>query len=155
MSKGRGRRSDTLGTMHRKTEAKMEELKRISRRAYLYGSQGGSTMTGRLTTGAPPFQELPNADKEQTIAAFMDSYNKMKDFEQQRELEKIAADEELIRSRGVYDQVPVLHPSRYPKHENGKGQLLGGFCNTTRCNNIDAVWFNAGTRGYYCSQSTS
>ena len=46
----------------------------------------------------------------------------------------------------------VKHPQRYPKHETDKGQLHGGECNVTRCTKKNAVFFNRGTRGYYCVQ---
>jgi len=44
----------------------------------------------------------------------------------------------------------VKHPNRYPIHEGDKGQIYGGECNTTRCSNGDAVFWNMGTYGLYC-----
>lgn len=47
---------------------------------------------------------------------------------------------------------PDAHPMRYPKHGDAdKGQVVGGECNTTRCSNRHAHFFNAGTFGLYCS----
>lgn len=44
-----------------------------------------------------------------------------------------------------------LHPLRYPKHKDPtKGQVYGGECNTTRCINMDATWWNKGTYALYC-----
>lgn len=42
------------------------------------------------------------------------------------------------------------HPQRYPRHLTDKGQVLAGACNTTRCTNDAATWFNNQTYGYYC-----
>ncbi|MEQ1950950.1 hypothetical protein [Mesorhizobium sp. CN2-181] len=42
------------------------------------------------------------------------------------------------------------HPARYPKHDGDKGQIFGGECNTTACADLDAVWFNNQTYGFYC-----
>lgn len=43
------------------------------------------------------------------------------------------------------------HPARYPKHEDpAKGQVYGGECNITRCDNDGAVFWNLGTYGLYC-----
>ena len=50
----------------------------------------------------------------------------------------------------------IMHPERYPVHgkERGtdpeKGQVYGGLCNTTRCENDEAVYWNCCTRGLYC-----
>ncbi|RWD43904.1 hypothetical protein [Mesorhizobium sp.] len=44
----------------------------------------------------------------------------------------------------------VKHPQRYPKHEGDKGQLFGGECNTTRCHDLGARYFNNQTYGFYC-----
>lgn len=44
------------------------------------------------------------------------------------------------------------HPNRYPKHKGPKGQVLGGECNTTRCENHRAHWYNQATYGFYCSR---
>ncbi|WP_156883405.1 hypothetical protein [Salipiger mucosus] len=44
----------------------------------------------------------------------------------------------------------MKHPNRYPKHSGDKGTVFGGICNTTRCNQNDAQFFNVGTHGYYC-----
>lgn len=44
-----------------------------------------------------------------------------------------------------------VHPMRYPKHDDPeKGQVLGGVCNTTACDNENAVYYNQATRGLYC-----
>lgn len=42
------------------------------------------------------------------------------------------------------------HPHRYPKHDSNKGAEFLGECNTTRCTNGTAVYFNTHTYGYYC-----
>lgn len=43
------------------------------------------------------------------------------------------------------------HPARYPVHDDPeKGQVYGGVCNITRCNNGDATMWNTGTYGFYC-----
>jgi hypothetical protein len=45
------------------------------------------------------------------------------------------------------------HPGRYPKHHDpAKGQVYGGECNVTRCDNLHAVYWNMGTYGLYCPQ---
>lgn len=45
----------------------------------------------------------------------------------------------------------MAHPNRYPVHEDAeKGQTYGGVCNITRCENADAVMWNAITYGLYC-----
>ena len=44
-----------------------------------------------------------------------------------------------------------LHPNRYPKHDDPtKGQVYGGVCNRTACDNEGAVYWNMGTYGLYC-----
>lgn len=43
------------------------------------------------------------------------------------------------------------HPGRYPTHHDPeKGQVYGGECNVTRCDNRNAVYWNMGTYGLYC-----
>jgi hypothetical protein len=42
------------------------------------------------------------------------------------------------------------HPARYPRHEGDKGQVFGGVCNRTACDNVGAVYFNVMTYGFYC-----
>lgn len=45
----------------------------------------------------------------------------------------------------------TLHPNRYPTHpDQTKGQVYGGACNTTRCDNTGAVFWNGMTYGLYC-----
>lgn len=49
------------------------------------------------------------------------------------------------------EAIGVAHPNRYPKHADpAKGQVYGGVCNTTACDNRRAVFFNRGTYGLYC-----
>lgn len=47
-------------------------------------------------------------------------------------------------------QALFKHPSRYPMHKGDKGQVFGGVCNVTHCDNDTATYFNIQTRGYYC-----
>lgn len=44
----------------------------------------------------------------------------------------------------------MKHPARHPKHPTAKGTVRGQYCNTTRCANLDANWFNHQTYSYYC-----
>lgn len=45
----------------------------------------------------------------------------------------------------------ISHPMRYPTHDDEKkGQVHGGVCNVTRCDNSNAVFWNAMTYGFYC-----
>jgi len=45
----------------------------------------------------------------------------------------------------------TAHPGRYPRHPDpAKGQVFAGTCNTTRCTENNAVFFNRGTFGLYC-----
>ncbi len=45
-----------------------------------------------------------------------------------------------------------LHPSRYPQHPDPtKGQVHGGVCNRTACDNGRATWWNIHTYGFYCN----
>lgn len=53
------------------------------------------------------------------------------------------------RSKDTFEHV-FQHPQKYPKHEGTKGSVWGGECNVTRCDNHGAVFYNIGTRGYYC-----
>jgi len=44
-----------------------------------------------------------------------------------------------------------VNAMRYPKHADPeKGQVYGGKCNITRCDNDDAIYWNMGTYGLYC-----
>ena len=45
------------------------------------------------------------------------------------------------------------NPNRYPStHEDPyKGQLFEGECNRTACTNLEAIWWNMGTYGLYCT----
>ena len=51
---------------------------------------------------------------------------------------------------GLTAKVPYMHPRRYPQHEGNKGQVFGGVCNTTKCSNLSACYWNSQTYGYYC-----
>jgi len=66
--------------------------------------------------------------------------------------ERIARrDAELNKGKHTPETIGA-HPSRYPKHDCcEKGQVLGGTCNITRCDNGGAVWWNKATMGLYCT----
>lgn len=44
------------------------------------------------------------------------------------------------------------HPMRYPHHPSDKGQIYGGECNATRCENRGAKMWNIGTYAFYCNR---
>ena len=66
---------------------------------------------------------------------------------------RLAKAADAVAAMGGVSAIPDVHPGRYPVHKDpAKGQVYDGVCNTTRCDNTGARWFNRGTYGLYCAR---